>query len=393
MIITLHVFILGSKGIPARYGGFETFVDQLVSRRTDTGIQYHVACLDSSKSEAEYRGARCFHLPVPNMGPAKAVYYDLAALGACRAYIRKHAIENAVVCLLTCRVGPFMGYHKKKLAAMGVPLIVNPDGLEWSRAGWNAAIRRYWKLSERLTVKQADLLVCDSRAIEGYIRGEYGQKAPPSLFIPYGAELGVLPCKQEAIDRWYARHGLAKGDFYLAVGRFVPENNYETMLRGFMRSSTGRKLVFISNVQRNRFYESLRAHTGFDRDPRICFAGTVYDQALLARIRREAHASLHGHEAGGTNPSLLEALAMTDMNLVLDVVFNREVAEDSALYWEKTPDSLAAIIDAADRLTLSERQALGERAKQRVATAYNWPDVVANYERAFRRIQGGKITT
>jgi len=383
---TLHVFILGSKGIPARYGGFETFVDQLVSRRADPNIQYHVACLDTIRRETEYRGARCFHLPAPNIGPAKAVYYDLAALRACCAYIRRHAIANAVVYVLTCRVGPFIGRFKKKLAAMGATLAVNPDGLEWSRAGWSAAIRRYWKLSEGLTVKRADLLICDSRAIERYIQGEYGRYAPRTLFIPYGAELCEIPCGQEAIGRWYAEHGLEKGGFYLAVGRFLPENNYETMLRGFLQSGTRRKLVLISNVQRNRFYERLRTRTGFDRDPRVRFAGTVYDGALLARIRREAYGCLHGHEAGGTNPSLLEALAATDVNLVLDVAFNREVAADSALYWEKTADSLARQIGAAESMAATERKALGERAKERIAAAYNWPDVVAQYEQAFRTL-------
>jgi len=382
----LHVFLLGCKGIPARYGGFETFVEQLVSRRMDAGIQYHVACLGAGESETEYRGARCFHLPVPNIGPAKAVYYDLAALRACCAYIRRHAIRNAVVYVLTCRVGPFIGHYKKELRAMGATLAVNPDGLEWSRAGWNAAIRRYWKLSERLTVKRADLLICDSRAIERYIQRAHARYGPRTLFIPYGAELRDIPCEQEAIDHWYAGHGLERGEFYLAVGRFLPENNYETMLRGYLRSGTRRKLVFISNVKRNGFYERLRAGTGFDRDPRVCFAGTVYDEALLARIRREARGYLHGHEAGGTNPTLLEALAATDVNLVLDVAFNREVAEDGALYWQKTADSLSALIDAADRLTDVERQALGDRAKRRIAAAYNWPDIVARYEETFRSL-------
>lgn len=120
------------------------------------------------------------------------------------------------------------------------------------------------------------------------------------------------------------------------MGRFVPENNYETMIREFMKSNSKKDFVLITNVEQNKFYDQLLKDTGFDKDPRVKFVGTVYDQELLKYIRENAFAYFHGHEVGGTNPSLLEALASTKLNLLLDVGFNREVGENGAIYWKKT---------------------------------------------------------
>ncbi|MCJ0554362.1 glycosyl transferase, partial [Enterococcus cecorum] len=139
---------------------------------------------------------------------------------------------------------------------------------------------------------------------------------------------------------------------YLIVGRFVPENNYEAMIREFMKSKTKRDLVIISNVEKNAFYNDLNKHTNFEKDERIKFVGTVYDQEQLKYIRENAYAYLHGHEVGGTNPSLLEALGSTKVNLLLDVGFNREVGENGALYWKK--NTLSDLIDEVDTFTESD---------------------------------------
>ena len=119
------------------------------------------------------------------------------------------------------------------------------------------------------------------------------------------------------------------------TGRFVPENNYETAIREFMKSSTERNLVIICNHEGNAYFDELRQITGFDKDKRVKFVGTVYDQDLLKYIRNQAFAYIHGHEVGGTNPGLLEALAQTDLNLIYNVDFNHQVAQETALYWNK----------------------------------------------------------
>lgn len=389
-----HIYIIGSKGIPARYGGFETFVEELVRNKESEEIQYHVACMSDRKEHFSYLGADCFKIKVPQIGPAKAVYYDIAAFLYCLKEIKKNQVKDPIIYVLACRIGPFIGYLKKKLKKFGGTLFVNPDGHEWMRAKWNAVIRRYWKFSEKLMVKHADLLICDSKNIEHYIQEEYASYQPKTTFIAYGTNCesddAIEEKKNEVsescaikVKEWYQKFGLKEKNYYLVVGRFVPENNYETMLREFMKSKTQKDFVLITNVEQNKFYEQLKEKTKFSQDARIKFVGTVYDSELLTEIRKRAFAYFHGHEVGGTNPSLLEALSTTELNLLLQVGFNKEVAEDGALYWNKEDGNLCNLMKQAEELSEEERLALSERAKERMKQLYSWSYIVERYETLF----------
>lgn len=380
-----HVFIIGSKGIPAKYGGFETFVEKLTEQQKSKEIKYHVSCLAQDNKEFEHNGARCFNINVPNIGAAKAVYYDIFALRECIRYIKENKIENPIVYILACRIGPFVGRYKKQLKKLGGTLFVNPDGHEWKRGKWNAAIRKYWKTSEKLMVKHADLLVCDSKNIEKYIQEDYKQYNPRTTFIAYGADMEKSKLKDDdsKLVNWYKEKGVKAKEYYLVVGRFVPENNYETMITEFMKSNTKKDFVLITNVEQNKFYEQLKQKTGFDKDSRIKFVGTVYDQELLKKIRENAYGYLHGHEVGGTNPSLLEALASTDLNLLLDVGFNREVGEDGAVYFNKKEMNLSKLIDELDQITPEKIAEIGKKAKKRILQEYSWNYIVKEYENQF----------
>ena len=377
-----NVFIIGSKGIPAKYGGFETFVDKLTYYRVDSNIKYHVACMADNEKEFEYNDARCFNVKVPNIGPARAVYYDIKALKMCIEYIRNNKIQNALIYILACRIGPFINHYKKQLVKLGVKLYINPDGHEWKRAKWNFFIKKYWKLSEKLMVKHADLLICDSKNIEKYIKEDYAKYNPNTTFIAYGAEItpSTLKDDDEKLINWYKAHNVKPNEFYLIVGRFVPENNYKTMISEFMKSSTSKTLVIITNVEKNKFYNELHDELNFENDKRINFVGTVYDSQLLKKIREDAYGYLHGHEVGGTNPSLLEALGSTKLNLLLDVGFNREVGEEGAIYWNKEEENLSKLIDKADKMSEKEIKELGKKAKNRIKEAYSWQYIVDSYE-------------
>ncbi len=385
--MTQHVFIVGSKGIPGSYGGYETFVDKLTEYHQDNpDIKYHVACKADEDGEFEYHNARCFKVKVPNIGPAQAIYYDVAALQRVVRYIQEHKIEHAIVYVLACRIGPFCAHFERQIHRLGGVLYVNPDGHEWMRAKWSAPIRRYWKISEQLMVKHCDLLVCDSKNIEKYIHEEYVANDPKTTFIAYGAETrrSKLADDDPKLLEWLAEKGLSPKSYYLVVGRFVPENNYETMIREFMRSDSKRDFALITNVN-DKFLGELEGRTHFRSDPRIKFVGTVYDQELLMKVRELAYGYFHGHEVGGTNPSLLEALGSTDLNLLLDVGFNREVAEDAALYWTKEPGDLATLIERADAMGEEERAKLGRAARARVADAYSWQHISDKYRDLFQR--------
>lgn len=385
-----HIFIIGSKGIPAAYGGFESFVDRLTCYRKSDNIQYHVSCaVDAQKcpkeTEFTYNDARCFYIKWKKLGPARAIFYDVDALKECIRHIKENRIENPIIYILACRIGPFIGKYVKEVHKLGGRVYVNPDGHEWKRAKWSAPVRAYWKLSEKLMVKHADLLICDSIEIEKYIRRDYAKYRPVTTFIAYGAEMDRSTLTDDAkvyVD-WCREKGVTPKEYYLVVGRFVPENNYETMIREFVKSDTGKDFVLITNVEQNRFYEELKIQTHFDEDSRVKFVGTVYDKELIKKIRENAYAYFHGHEVGGTNPSLLESLSSTDLNLLLDVGFNREVGADSALYWKKDEGALAKLIHEADRLSEEEVQSYGNKAKARIAEAYSWDYIVKRYEDTF----------
>ncbi len=382
-----HVFIIGSKGIPAQYGGFETFVEKLVEYQTDRNILYHVARLADDGKRFVYKGAIVFNVKVPDIGPAKAIYYDVAALEKCIRYCRrKHLNKPPVFYILACRIGPFIGYYKRKIEELGGVLLVNPDGHEWKRSKWSLPVRQYWKISEKLMVRSADLLVCDSKKIEEYIREDYREYSPRTTFLAYGcdSEPSSLSDDSEQFIGWLKEKGLSAGAYYLVVGRFVPENNVETIVREFMQSGTSKKLALIT-TEDEKFYKELDERLGFSRDERICFTGPVYDQDLLKKIREKAFAYLHGHSVGGTNPSLLEALGSTKLNLLYDVGFNREVGEDAALYWSSEPGSLSGLIEAADQLSDDQIDTYGLLAKKRIEDAYRWDAITDQYEELFHK--------
>lgn len=381
----IDVFIIGSKGIPAQYGGFETFVENLTLNRKNKNIKYHVACMAKNNKEFQYNDARCFNINVPSIGPAKAVYYDVLALRKSIKYIKENKINNAIIYVLACRIGPFIGHYKKIMKKLGIRLYVNPDGHEWLRAKWNKVIKKYWKLSEKLMVKHADLLICDSVNIEKYIKNDYKKYNPKTTFIAYGADLekSQLMDNDKELLEWYKEKEIKTNEYYLIVGRFVPENNYETMITEFMKSNTKKNLVIITNVEKNKFYEELKIKTNFDKDARIKFVGTVYNKELLKKIRENAYAYLHGHEVGGTNPSLIEALATTDLNLLYDVGFNREVAEDGALYWNKKDGNLCDLINKLEYISVEEIKDMGKKAKNRIAREYSWKKIIEKYEKHF----------
>ena len=387
-----HVFLVGAKSLGA-YGGYETFINKLTEyHQSNPDIKYHVAVKANGQGASvpdgvkvvdgryTYHNADCFQIKIPEkLGSAQAIYYDCIALKKSIKIIREEQISSPIVYIMTCRIGLFFSFFCRAIHFLGGRIFLNPDGHEWKRAKWSAPVRAYWKYSEKVMVKGSDLIVCDSKNIEKYIQQEYGVKN--TTFIAYGAETEPSKCSEEKYEKWLQEKGLRRGDYYLIVGRFVPENNYETMIKEYMKSHTKKDFAIITNSN-GGLMEELEKKLGFSKDPRIKFVSTVYDQELLKKIREEAYGYFHGHEVGGTNPSLLEALGSTKLNLLLKVGFNEEVAEDSALYWTKEPENLAALIDKCEGM---EREELGRKAKERIRTAYSWEYISGRYAEIWKR--------
>ena len=378
-----HVFIIGSRGLPAQYGGFETFVDQLVSHQVSPDIQYHVACLsnDQAYHQFDYKGVDCFTIKAPKLGPARVIAYDMMAINYALKVIKKQGIEQPIFYVLGNTIGAFVAPFARKIHKLGGQFYINPDGLEWKRAKWAKPIQAYLKYSEKIMTRHADLVISDNPGIESYIKEAYPWSK--TTYIAYGTDLSPtsLTSQDNKVREFYQKWQTQEKNYYLILGRFVPENNYETAIREFMTSSTKRDLVIICNQEGNPYFEELRARTGFDQDPRVKFVGTVYDQNLLKYIRKGAFAYIHGHEVGGTNPGLLEALAQTDLNLVLGVSFNQTVAKDTAQYWTKETGNLAHLIDHVD--SLEDVSEWGQRAKANMKQNFTWEKIVGEYEELF----------
>ena len=398
------VFIIGAKGI-GNYGGYETFLKKLIETdKENKQIKYHVACkyngqgaMDENKLPGAktiddhhftYYNADCFKIDISEkLGPAQAIYYDVAAFKECIRQIKEQNISHPIVYVLACRIGPFISKYIKQLHQLGGQLFVNPDGHEWMRAKWSKPVRKYWKLSEAGMVKHADLLVCDSVNIEKYIQTTYAKYHPMTTFIAYGATItpSNLSANSEKVREWYSQNAIKENNYFLVVGRFVPENNYATMIAEFMKSTVKKDLVLITNVEHNKFYDDLKKETGFDKDSRVKFVGTVYDGDLLKYIRENAFGYLHGHSVGGTNPSLLEALSSTKLNLLYDIGFNREVGQNAALYWTKSNNSLKLLLDNTENMNKKYIDKLGVSAKQRIKNAYSWKFITKKYDDIFIR--------
>jgi rhamnosyltransferase len=380
-----HVFIIGSKGIPANYGGFETFVDNLVERQTNKNIKYHVSCMAFDNNEFTYYGARCFNVAVRELGSAKALLYDIKSINRCIDYIIKNEIKDAIIYILASRIGPYLSMKKSLFKRYKIKIYLNPDGHEWKRSKWNWFIKRYWKISESMMVKNSDLVICDSINIQEYINTAYKKSNKETTYISYGAE---VPSKNHiqntnGLEEWYKKYNITEDNYYLVVGRFVPENNYKLIIKEFMKSNTKKDLVIITNIEKGKYYTSLLEKTNFCEDSRVKFVGTVYDQELLSNIRINAFAYIHGHSVGGTNPSLLEALSTTKLNLLYNVSFNKEVGEDAAFYFSDENGNLGNQISVLENLNQKDVNELSLKSKNRIKNQYSWEKIIIHYESLF----------
>ena len=403
-----HIFIIGAKCI-GQYGGYETFLDKLTEvHQHERSVCYHIVTKangdgamdetkldqvtgitknqDGSVDSFVYHNANIVKLHVPQIGAAQAIIYDVKAFKWSLGYISSNQIGNAVIYVLACRLGPFFAGLVRKAHKLNAQVYVNPDGHEWKRAKWSGPVRKYWKESERMMVKRADLLVCDSVNIEKYIREEYKDYSPKTTFIAYGADVrkSYLGDNDSRFTDWLSSHGLEKNHYYMCCGRFVPENSFEIMIREFMKSHSDKDFAIIT-TKNDSLLEELENKLHWRSDKRIKFVGTVYDSELLKKIRENAYGNFHGHTVGGTNPSLLEALGSTDLNLLIDVGFNREVADDSAIYWSASEGDLAGAIDRADAMDDITRQEYGRRAKDRIINHYSWEFIGNEYKRLWMK--------
>ncbi len=380
-----NIIIIGARGYKSNYGGWETFVTNLIRNYKDKKTKFHVPELTHEKglkNQILFKdNVSCPEIYVKDLGFITMFIYAIKALQIMPKYIKDNNLKNVVIYILGCRMGPFYRILIAPLKKMGAKIYLNPDGLEWKREKWSWWIKKCFKISEKCMVKNSDLIICDSKAIQDYIDKTYQKYHKKTTFIAYGAYLNPLINKAEEITSLLQKYHIEEHNYYLVVGRFVPENNYELIIKEFMKTKTKKDLIIVSNMEENKFYQQLITKTNFLNDKRIKFIGPVYDKNTLNYLRKNAYAYIHGHSAGGTNPSLLEALSLTSLNILYNAVYNVEVGSFSSLYFSKKEDDLKRIIEKTEKFSSEEILKYDKLAKERIKECYTWDIVVKKYQK------------
>ncbi len=355
----MKLAILGTRGIPAHYGGFETFAEKLAIGLTQLGHEVTVYCeAGTSPLPAEFHGVRLRYIASPRLGPLETILYDLKCLWDARS-------GYDVVYMLGYGAAFFCATPR----LFGAEVWINPDGLEWARSKWNPAGRAYLRLMEWIAARVADRLIADAAAIRESLATRHGH-LPSCTVIHYGCEIVDALPPIEPLAEW----GLVPESYYLVVCRLEPENHIREILHAFQQSQSARELIVVGDHRApTRYVRAL----GSIRDPRIRMIGTVYDQKKLLSLRAHAFAYMHGHSVGGTNPSLLEAMGCGNLIFAHDNPFNRENLGDGGLFF-KTPEELTQSIHRMER-DETGRQERRKAVAARARANYRWADVISNY--------------
>ena len=206
----VHVFIVGSKGIPAQYGGFETFVENLTAGKQRNDIKYHVSCMNNEEKHFEHNGADCFNVRVPLPGAPGRIFHVGLVLKEVEKWVKSHKDETTIVYILGCSIGPLLIPHSRKLHKLGVKIYCNPDGLEWKRSKWSKVAKAFLRYCEKCLVENSDLVICDSINIEKYIKQTYQEKAKKTTYIAYGADLEPSICSDNKLQEWYQKFNIMR---------------------------------------------------------------------------------------------------------------------------------------------------------------------------------------
>ena len=377
-----NIFITGSHGYAKNYGGWETFVKNFCDYYDKTKANIYVTAEIKNKKAQIEKIDGIYSLPIYTSlnGSVRMMVYSIKSLFYLKKYIKKNRIDNAIIYILGLRVGPFLKLLRPSFRKYHIKVYVNPDGLEWKRSKWNKLIKKYFLYCERTMLKNCDGIICDSLGIKKYLEERYPNNHVPKHFIAYGTkEVDLSDVNEKDILKEY---NLKKNAYCLVVGRCVPENNFEFIIKEFMASKTNKKLVIISNIAGSKYFEKLKEITGCECDKRITILNGIYDEKKLSVIRKNAYLYIHGHSVGGTNPSLLEALRFTSLNLLYDVTFNREVGKSACLYFTLKEGSLTKLLDNEAKLKEFKKTSI-IKAQKRINDEYTWPHIIEKYTKVF----------
>lgn len=359
------IYIIGVRGIPNRYGGFERLIEVLAPHLVSKGHDVTVFCNQdptvnvSGLSEDVWMGVRRRFVDIRFNGPLGTIEYDWRSF--------KEVPEGAIALIFGYGTGVFQGYLKRR----GIPHAVNMDGIEWRREKWGRVARTWLRLNEKAAARQADILIADHPEIKRYLQDELGAD---STMIAYGVDEGALHATgTENLLEHPLLAEYAEQNFCLVVARPEPENQIHVTLEAFERSKKRKPMLVLGNFDINEYGRRLRkVHSD------VHFAGGVYDARVLNELRRRSELYIHGHSVGGTNPSLIEAMAAGALIVAHDNLFNRWVmGEQSGLFFSGVED-LASHFDNPPEPTT--RYLMIEASQRRCLDQFLWNKVLSEYD-------------
>lgn len=363
----MRIAMIGTRGVPARYGGFETAVEEIGARLVEGGHEVVVYCRGEDRSPT-YLGMERVSLPALRHPILETLSHTALSVG----HLLRHRCDAAIV--FNAANAPLLPV----IRAARIPVAVHVDGLEWKRGKWGPAGRRYYLANERVSVWLADELISDAEGIADYYRQRYNTE---SMFLPYGA-----PIRDTDDLSRLAELDLTENGYHLIVARLEPENQVDTIIEGYLASDAQLPLIVVGSVPYESDHEK-RIQSLAASDPRIRRLGGVWDQDLLDTLYAGAASYLHGHTVGGTNPSLLRAMGAGANVIAWDVNFNREVLGENGTFFNGLSQLCNALEDTeSDPAAATER---GTRAQTHAADTYRWDEVTKGYEQLCEEMRAG----
>ncbi len=359
----MKIAIVGSRGIPAGYGGFETFAEEISIRLNKEGVDVAVVCQNADERNIEYKKIKLLYSQFTKFGNPVLFYRDSIRIGL-----------KCTDIIIVCGVGGalFFPFYKSKNKF----IITHVDGREELRGKYSALKKLFVRVCQSFTAKFADHIIADSFAVSRYWKEKFNIPDERISSIEFGANTFNSSDKPE-----FPVPGLVPGEYYLVVCRMVPENNPELIIKGFLKSGCRKKLVLVGDST-DEYGKSLRKYSS----PLIIFSEGIYDKAALFTLRENSFAYIHGHSVGGTNPSLLEAMAAGNICICHDNEFNRETTESKMLYFSGIED-LASRIDDIEKMTVTDRHGYPEVGIKRIKEYYNWERITGEYMKLLQSIR------